>query len=496
MATWMTVRRSAWRALVTIATLVVTAEAAEPVAYGKVDAATFEQAVTAYRNDPTYLVNNMPLLRALTPEQLAQAIERLDLTHYSYLYPVVIKGSAVTGLVGQSVERVSVMVVRGDRMQPVPFQIDEMDEKGWVYLPEVSPNKVQGRYGLIDPVDEIVFMYRDTGYERYDASRHGAVEGRILKELAFEHDGKQRYAYLVEGDARRNAADYVSFDAKTGVSRNSFYWFRANPANFLDFQDFRANVGPRQDKRVLDAIYGELETGVFTAWPKLRFNTMDNIRPELIFVKDGAVRATGLLKLRIIVAGIPVFNILSQVTIYDQGITLPVSIQIPGGEVLTRVLNQPRFILALDFNDIQGGRVNAAGSRDPDSYAIVDGKLSELERTAAISHEKNWLWMDSRLGWDVFARFDIPPGWPEELRLLYEDDPKATTPWEDFPGASPRIGVDARGFPVGKLDISLTAILWFPDTVGPGGPRRFAEEMRSPPTWTAREAAQGIASAM
>ena len=36
------------------------------------DATTFEQAVTAYRNDPTYLVNNMLLLRALTPEQLAQ----------------------------------------------------------------------------------------------------------------------------------------------------------------------------------------------------------------------------------------------------------------------------------------------------------------------------------------------------------------------------------------------------------------------------------------
>ena len=197
---------------------------------------------------------------------------------------------------------------------------------------------------------------------------------------------------------------------------------------------------------MLDAIYGELETGVFTSWPKLWFNTMDDIRPELIFAKDGAVRATGLLKLRIIVAGIPVFNILSQVTIYDQGITLPVSIQVTGGEVLTRVLNQPHFILALDFNDIQGGRANAAGSRDPDAYAIGDGQLSELGRTATISHEKNWLWMGSRLGWDVFARFDIPPGWPEDLRLRYQGDPNATTFWEDFPGASPRIGVDAGAF--------------------------------------------------
>jgi hypothetical protein len=183
------------------------------------------------------------------------------------------------------------------------------------------------------------------------------------------------------------------------------------------------------------------------------------------------------------------------VTLYDQGIVLPVSIQIPGGEVLTRVLNQPRFYLALDFNDIQGGHVNAAGSRDPDGHALVDGKMSELERTATISHEKNWLWMDSRLGWDVFARFDIPPGWPEELLLLYQDDPKATTAWEHFPGASPRLGVDARGFPVGKLDISLNVVLWFPDTVGAGGPRRFGEETRKPPRWVAREFSAPMARA-
>ena len=55
------------------------------------------------------------------------------------------------------------MVVRGDRMQSIPFQIAEMDKKGWVFLPEVSPNPVRGRCGIIDPIDEIVFMYRDTG---------------------------------------------------------------------------------------------------------------------------------------------------------------------------------------------------------------------------------------------------------------------------------------------------------------------------------------------
>lgn len=491
-------RRRCWTASCGVALITLTGPTslnANTPSYGNVDQATLDLAVAAFRDDPTYLVNNIPLLRALTPEQLAKAIERLDLSHYAYLHPVVVKGEDVPDLIGRQVNEVSVMVVRGERMMPIPFQIDELDHKGWVWLPDVSPNDLAGTYEQIDEDDELVFMYRDTGYEPYDAGRHGEVQGEILRELVFEHQGKARYAYLVEGDERRNSADYVSFDAETGISDNTYYWFRTDPSNFLDFQDFRAKVGPRQDKRVLDAIYAELETGVFTRWPKLRFNTLNNIRPELIFVNDGPVRATGLLKMRIIAAGIPVFNILTQVTIYDQGLVLPVSIHIPGGEILTRVLNEPRFVLALDFNDIQGGHVNAAGSRNPDGYAIVDGEMSELERTATISHEKNWLWMDSQLGWDIFARFDIPPGWPEDLRLLYQDDPKATTEWEDFPGAAPRIGVDARGFPVGKLDISLTASLWFPDTVGAAGPKRFGEESLSPPRWEARDYSSQLAKA-
>lgn len=164
--------------------------------YGKVDAATFEQAVAAYRDDPTYLVNNQALLRALTPEQLSQAIERLDMTHYAYLHPVVLKGKEIPELIGQPVGDISVMGVRGGRMQPIPFQIDEMDQKGWVYLPEVSPNKLEGTYGKIDPVDEpvdeVVFMYRDTGYEPYVPAQHGEVKGRILKELAFESTRARR----------------------------------------------------------------------------------------------------------------------------------------------------------------------------------------------------------------------------------------------------------------------------------------------------------------
>ena len=454
--------------------------------YGEITPAELGRHIEAYRNQPTYLHDHPEVLRRLTPPQLARAIEALEFTHYSYLHPVIAEADALPTATGAAIDTLSVAVVRGGALVPIPFQIDERDTDGWAYIQGASEAPPVGEPGIFDAEDELVFMYRDTGEEAYDAARHGAVGGQILHELRFTHAGRTRYAYLLQGDARRSSADYVSFDAASGQSRNTYYQFEVSPQNFLNFRDFRANVGPTQDQRVLDALYVELSTGVISPWPRLSFNSVDNIKAELVRVKDGPVRALTLLKLRIVVANIPVFNIWSEVTVYDQGIVLPVSIRIPGGEVLTRILNRPRFYLALDFNDIQGGHVNAAGSADPAGYAVVDGKLSALEKTVTISHEKNWLWLASQRGWDVWARFDLPPDWPEQLDLRYEDDPNATTDWENIPGATPRVGVDARGFPVGKLDITLDAMLWFPDTVGPGGALGFAREARNPPVLQVR----------
>lgn len=479
-------RRGGWQTLWPAGLLALTWAGAAGAGYGDITAAELTQHIEAYRDQPSYLHDHPEVLRSLTPPQLAQAIEALDLTHYSYLHPVVTKADTLPAAADKTIDTLSVAAVRGGELVPIPFQIDERDTEGWAYIEGASEAQPVGTPGVFDAQDELVFMYRDSGENAYDAARHGTPDGQILHELRFTHEGRTRYAYLLQGNDRRSSADYVSFDAETGKSRNTYYQFVVSPQNFLDFKDFRANVGPTQDQRVLDAIYVELATGVISPWPRLSFDSVDNIKAELVRVKDGPVRALALLKLRIVVANIPVFNIWSEVTVYDQGIVLPVSIRIPGGEVLTRILNQPRFYLALDFKDIQGGHVNAAGSDDPAGYAVVDGKLSALEKTVTISHEKNWLWLASQRGWDVWARFDLPPDWPEQLDLRYEDDPGATTDWENFPGATPRVGVDARGFPVGKLDIGLDAMLWFPDTVGPGGPLGFAREVRNPPVLQVR----------
>ena len=126
------------------ATFGAAAEAGEPIAYGTVDAAMFEEAVTAYRNNPTYLVANMPLLRALTPEQLAEAIERLDMTHYSDLHPVVIKGSAIAGLVGRARRRSRSWWYAGIACSPSRSRSPRWMRKGGFSCPRCRPTRYGG----------------------------------------------------------------------------------------------------------------------------------------------------------------------------------------------------------------------------------------------------------------------------------------------------------------------------------------------------------------
>ncbi len=96
--------------------------------------------------------------------------------------------------------------------------------------------------------------------------------------------------------------------------------------------------------------------------------------------------------------------------------------------------------------------------------------------------DATWLWVESGRGWDVVMQFAIPPDWPVEGRGTYVDavKPEKSYAYESFPDALPRFGFQVTKLPVGKLDIDLTAMLWFPATMGQAGPERFIKQMDPP----------------
>ncbi len=451
--------------------------------YGSVDAAQFEQIVAEVRQDPTIFSlrkrNDLP--RRLTTQQIDTLVQRLDLNEYTWVYPAVIRGEQLPTLLGQDLTSLSVMAVREGKLIPIPFQFDQKDVDGWIYVEGVS-GRLDGTAGKLGPKDELVFMYRDTGTERYDAQKTPLATGKIVNELSFDFQGKRRYAYLVSGSSARSDAQYVSFDKASYRARTNFYNFQTSKDNFLIFKDFRANAGPTPQHRVLDALIANISTGVVTSWPRINVD-IRNLQTEFVGMRQGPVRDILKLKILVVVAHIPVFRIYTDMTIYDQGLYLPIKLNIPGGEILTRVLNKPQIVIALDFNDLMGARGTAAVN-PTHQYAKVDGQTSAAEKQLDVRLPDDvWLWMESARGWDLVLQAQIPRDWPVHGHGFYEDShkPEVNYAWEDFPGALPRFGFIVDQLPVGKLNIDITAVLWFPATVGAAGPEKFVQMMRTPP---------------
>ncbi len=450
--------------------------------FNSYDDATFERFLEQYQADPGLLRKQPEIIKSLNGQQLATAIESLKLDHYGYLHPVIIKGKELPTLLGQAIQGISIASVRSGQLTLVSSQIDELDQNGWVYIKDKSAAKIDGAENILDANDELVFMYRDTGEESYDKANMAAPNGgSVHSELVFtDINGQKRFAYIVLNAEKSQVTDYVDFDLASGKADTTFYNFKVDPKNVLKFEDFKANVGDWQDHRILDAVLFQINSGVFTRWTTINLNNFDNFEAVPIAVKDGSVRAAVLLKIKVKYGSIPLMRIFGQLNIYDQSLAIPLAIKIPAGEILAKTLVNPEIEFILDFNNYKGARVSASGVA-PGEFAIVDGEMSELEKTATLSKNEPWLWMESGHGWDIFATCVLPADWHAKLDLSYTDsDSKVKN--ENFPGAYPRAGFNINQLPKDALNITMNIDMRFPDTVGTEGPHGFAKLVSNPPT--------------
>ena len=444
----------------------------------------YQSMLTEFKSNPTLFADKEGLIGKLSPDQLSNAIAEIGLTHYTFLHPVQIKAEDIPALINQPLKDYSVMSVRNGKLIAVPFQIDEMDTQGFVYLEGES--KLEGTLGIIDPNDELLFMYRDTSQERLGSETEKPAQGEIVKELEFNMNGIQRFAYLVKNSDLRSNSDYVSYDLATSTAKNTFYGFKTQPGNILMFEHFWANVGDRIGERVLDSVFATIETKVLSSWsPTIRLNTFHDIQAVPIGRIAGAVREAVIVRLNVVVANVTVFKINAQFDIFDQMLGVKIKLKIPGADILSRFLVEPHIIIALDFNEQQGARVNAAISPDPNGFAMVDGKLSDFEKDMDIDRENTWIWLSSKHAWDVFARINIPETFPVGVKLYYQDDPEDTVKFENFPGAFPRLGFDVYELPKNFDQIDIDVQFFFPDTIGDIGPKDFKDyEAGNPPVLT------------
>ena len=403
-------------------------------------------------------------------------------------------------------------VIDGE-LQPIPFQVDEMNQKSNFYY-EGKEAPILGEAGLLDEKDELVFMYHDAGVK---ISGQQPESGKTLLEIKFEEHGDVRYAYIIEGSANRSQKKYVDYNVETGLIKTDFYTLEIDPDNLLNWKSHTYKNFSEENKNLIDTLKIRISGGLFTPWAKVSLNN-ENLKPEIIGIKHGPVRTIVKMDTEVKLGGIsvPMVNLMLHYYFNEHHVNAPVFAGIPALGVLLKVLKEPSISVSLDFNKLEGSLVSTA--KGPKEAAVVDGKMSKLEEQFAIDGitgdmsdlssvklENNFLYMNTQKGYEVLALLDIfpeslegnSPGlikrslsvFGDELGVLYNDDKNHYDKPEQFPGAYPEAGyliglasseLDDMEL-TGKVEIRFAIKLFFIDDVGEGGPAEFEYQVRNPP---------------
>lgn len=431
----------------------------------------YNKFIEVFKVDPSAVLTHQDILRKTSSEQFYNLFTALGTTNFTYIYPVAIKGEEMPDLTGKEIKSLSVMAVRGGQLVPIPFQIDEFDVTGLIYIKGVSPYESEGKPGILDNTDELVFMFRDAGTIPYTGASMTCIEGRILKEvrLSSPRNG-MRYAYIVEGNKERSKADYADIDLKTGAVKTTMYKIGFDPKNFADLQEISPSIGPKYGQNALDNLYVKLTTGIVSERIRFELNSHDNIHAIPLGAKDGPIRSTLLIKARIWYFGMPTpFKDYVNINFYEQAMNVPSRFTldtINSARLFLKFIKRPTVDLAMDFHNLKGAKYIVQNAYDPDApenMGVVDNAISPVERKIVASRlPGEWIFFDSNQGWTMFFsnQMNIQPGGLIDeymdgmtVHMLYEDSLQSKRKYEKYPGAEPLIGVTTEGMPYQAINM-------------------------------------------
>ena len=138
---------------------------------------------------------------------------------------VILRGSAVPGLLGSPTERLGGYAVKDGRLEVVPFQIDERDSYGDLIFTKYKGGTTAKLDGKLSPMDEILFVCRDAGVKRggepLPAGAVGGAEVRVSDPLG----GPDAWFYLLAFGVKapRSGVDYVNYDPEKDWVTGRYY---------------------------------------------------------------------------------------------------------------------------------------------------------------------------------------------------------------------------------------------------------------------------------
>lgn len=385
---------------------------------------------------------------------------------------ITIEGEDLPSMVGLPLDQLSLAAMVDGQMEPIPFQIDQYNIGGAVYFDgwEVP---MAGAADKMDTTDKLLFVFKDAGERR---SARSIYDGDIISEIILrDQQGIERFVYVVLNSRLRSEEQYVRYSAQIGQVETDFYSLTYNAENHLIWDDFRYNsyVG----ERPLDALKLVLNGGILTSVAEVELDT-DNLiavpKGELI----GPIRTTTQLDFVVYFMGLPILNFGIQIHHYPKSLTYDVRGTIP--EFRRMMVRNPIITMSIDANDLMGATVQTSGI--PSVEGLVNGKLDDTEIQiidAGLDPHNNWIWLNSKRNIDFISYVDYIGEFDSSMRLLYTDDPNATSKNELFPGQTPNLGYVIEEFPMDGF-VGIVVSLYMSDGFT-GNPSEFAPYTRTLP---------------
>lgn len=365
----------------------------------------------------------------------------------------VVKGGLLTPLLGKNSGNYSIMAVVDGQLQAIPFQFDDVNERGFVYAPG-GKLKINGQENIIEEQDQLALMYKDTGPQA-SAELRNSVEGKILAELIFNDHGRLSYAYVLEGNPQRSPLNYTYFDKDSGLIKTKAYALQVKPKNLLIWEDF-IYQGSEQ-RSLLDTM--KLRVHVKMGFMKATI-TNKLIPNRIVAVKNGPVRSIIEMDAGLSVFGIQLATAGASVVVTENTTEFPVYITIPSA---ASVLADNLLVeISLDFDNLEGMAFRSElGPKEP----LIAGDKKGNPADYKVDLEHNWLSASSGKNWDIVALFKRDPNFVATLGALYKDQSrgdKADDP-ERVEGSSPQVGYTAQNIPTGISTFLGIDLFYSPD---------------------------------
>lgn len=392
-----------------------------------------------------------------------------------------LKGVDLPMLLGKSANQMSVLAYQNGKLESVPYQFDDIDEKGAVFMSQ-GKEKLRGRLDIFEAHDSLLLMYKDGGTRMPSDMQEGS---RVISEIRIGEANNDKFFYVMEGPGVRSTKQYVKFDANTGFVETEYYSVQTDPTNFLMWTNF--SYKGYQDKSkttLLDSLKVRMSAGLLANAAQITLDNR-NVETRVVQVHQGAIRSTVLVDANLKVLGVPIITVDLHMDLLPKSEDIRANVHVPA--IIASLLRDPSLSISLDGNDLRGSVVRTA--LGPKDYAVVDGKTSDIEKEISkhgVDNQNTWVWLSTGKNFDIIADMKVPANFTAPVSVLYEDDEKLVDTPEVFPGQLPNVGYKVSKIPINDT-FPFRFILQFSDDMGRLDPDVFAQVVKSQPPMVATQ---------